>query len=470
MEKTTRKYGFGTGIVVVITTVIGTGIFIKGSEVLKLCNGSLPYSLFAWLISGLIMVAGGFCFAVYATRVEKFNGCIDYIEHASNRTVGYYFGYFLAMVYFPITVAQTSFVAGKYLVSCFTNNQDLIQFGSWPVLIVALSLVTIFFLINYYAPKISHHFQVSILFVKLFPLILLIVIGLFAKLINPNYGIINAFINPASGTEVVDKFGDAIKTTSYAYDGWICVAAFNAQMKNSKKNLPRAIVVGTIAVLIIYLLYFVGLSSFIGNQAIVDSKDLAIVVAFYQLMGDGGAIFFLALIFLSCTGNVNVMTMTAANTTFALGFRGEGFMPKKISRVKDGNIGFPAYLFTFFLVLFYVVLWALTYNKISIFSYLQDMDTIVCSIVYGAYIWVYIYMMRHFKNENKIIRFVMPVIAILGSLFMVFCGTGLYGVAIDHDVESLKRFGVFLALMVIIYIPGIIVYNKNHQKIAPKNI
>ncbi len=132
------------------------------------------------------MVAGAFCFGVYATRVEKFNGCVDYIEYASNRTIGYYFGYFLGMICFPIITSHVAFVGSSYLVACFTNDASLYSWSSWPVLLIAISLISVFFVLNYFAPKIAHKFQVSILFVKVAPLLVVILVGLFAKLLNPN--------------------------------------------------------------------------------------------------------------------------------------------------------------------------------------------------------------------------------------------------------------------------------------------
>ena len=48
MEKVKRKYGLFTGIVLVVGTVIGCGVFIKSGAVMKVTGGSLPLSLLAW--------------------------------------------------------------------------------------------------------------------------------------------------------------------------------------------------------------------------------------------------------------------------------------------------------------------------------------------------------------------------------------------------------------------------------------
>ncbi len=448
----------------VIGVVIGCGVFIKASSVLNASGGNLFISLLAWLIGGIIMIASGFCFAVYANRIEKFNGCIDYIEHASNKTIGYYFGYYLGMICFPIVGSHVSIIGGHYLVRCFTDNPDLYSYTSYPVMIVAVILITGFFLINYLAPKISNKFQVSVLFVKIAPIIFVAVIGIFAPLINSDCpGIIGAFKENATTKSGVVSFGEAIKITSFAYDGWISAAALNAEMKDSKKNLPRAIIGGTIALIIFYLIYFIGLSATIGNQDVLDKGDLSAAFLFNKIFGLSGAAIFTIFIFLSCSGNVNAMIICTSRSLIALGVRNEGFMPKKMVEVKNDNFGKTPYLFTYGLMMFYLLIWWLAYKELPVFKYLASMDEIVCAIVYGVYIVVYIYIMRNFTNENIIKRYIMPVIAIVGGAFFCICGMGLYQLIVDKNAESLIAFAVFTALSLIIYIPAIILRIRNKK-------
>lgn len=476
MDKVKRKYGLFTGIVLVVGTVIGCGVFIKSGAVLSNTGGSLPLSLVAWLIGGLIMVAGAFCFAVYATRVEKFNGCVDYVEYASNRTVGYFFGYSLGLIFFPIVTSHVAFIGASYIIGAFTTDHTLYDLNSWPVLILALSLITIFFLLNYFAPKIAHKFQVSILFVKVAPLVMVVIAGLFAKLFIQGGGIGQAFVNPGTGDNVVNNFGEAIKITSFAYDGWICVAAFNAEFKDSKKTLPRAIVIGTIAVVAFYILYFIGASSIATNQALVEAAGgnlgiFAAVTVFDAMMGEAGRILVLILIFGSCIGSTNVMISTTSRTLIALGVRGEGFVPKRMSEPRGDDFAITPYFTTYVVTMFWALIWYLALRgDIPFFNYLKDMDTVVCSLIYGGYIIVYVYIIRRFEGETILKRYVMPIISIIGSLFFIFCGTGLYQLASGKGAGSLIDFACFLAIAVVALIPGIIVYYKNHQNKLPANV
>ena len=72
-----------------------------------------------------------------------------------------------------------------------------------------------------------------------------------------------------------------------------------------------------------------------------------------------------------------------------------------------------------------------------------------------------IYIMKNFKDQNVFVRYIMPIIAIIGSLFFVICGTGLYQLIADGKVNSLISFGVFMLLFIVLMFPCVFFYKKN---------
>lgn len=463
MKNYKNKYGFWSGLALVIGTTIGCGVFIKAGDVLKVSRGSLYLSLLAWLVGGLIMVISSFCFAIYASRVVKFGGCVDYVEDSSNKTIGYYLGYYLGAIYFPIFASQLSIVASQYIIRCYTDDIN-IYFNSYITILLAFTFISLFFILNFLAPKIANYFQVSVLFVKISPLLLIIFAGLFASFIKGAPGIIRAFSEPA--TDVADKipsFGEAIKITSFAYDGWICVTSLNAEMKNSKKNLPRSIMIGTLVVVVLYLMFFIGFSAVIGNESIIESGSLAAAVAFLKIFNVGGSlVFFLFLIF-SCLGSANANIFCSSRSLIALGYRNLGIMPKRMIKTDDkGNFTILPYALTYLFTLFFLLIWYLANRQdIPYFNYLNNLDTISCSLIYVIYILVYINIMRNFKKENIMIRFIMPILAIAGSIFFIFCGTGLYQLTIEGNITPFLSFLVYVSLCAVLMIPAIVI-KKRH--------
>lgn len=458
MEKSYKnKYGIWSGIALVVSATLGCGIFIKIGDVLKVSEGSLQLSLLAWLVGGIIMIVSAFCFAVYASRIVKFGGLIDYVENSSNKTIGYYLAYYLGAIYYPLFSSQIAIIASQYVLRCFTDDAN-IYINSYITILFAFSLITIFFVLNLFAPKIANYFQISVLFVKLAPLLLIILVGLFSSFIAGAPGIVRAFIEPA--TDVADKvssFGEAIKITSFAYDGWICVTSLNAEMKNSKKNLPKVIIIGTAVIVILYLIFFIGFSSILGNKAIIENGPLAGCIAFMKIFNSAGSIIFLLFLSLSCIGTFSANYFCASRSLIALGYRNLGFMPKRMIKTNsNGDFTFVPYIFSYMFCLLFLVIWYLANRQdIPYFNYLKDMDTISCALLYLPFILMYIKIMRSFKNENVIIRFIMPALATIGGIFFIFCGTGIYQLIVNKDLKPFLSFLIYISLCAVMMLPAL---------------
>ena len=76
---------------------------------------------------------------------------------------------------------------------------------------------------------------------------------------------------------------------------------------------------------------------------------------------------------------------------------------------------------------------------------------------------MYIYMMKNFKDQNVLRRFIFPALAIIGSIFFTICGTGIFQLITTGEVESLKAFGVFMIFFVLLMLPSIFFYKKEKE-------
>ncbi len=210
MEKVKKQYGIWTGIAMVVGIVIGSGVFLKAGGVLQLSGGDLKLSILAWFIGGMIMVVSGFCFAIFANRVSKYNGVVDYVEVATNKRVGYTLAWIMTTFYYPIIASIVALFAGSYFFKMIGVNIGLID---WQNFIFAFVIITLIILMNYLSPMISSKFQVSSTIIKLIPIIIIAIVGLLASLIvGKDYGIVNAFTKNAEGYQI--NFGEAIKENS----------------------------------------------------------------------------------------------------------------------------------------------------------------------------------------------------------------------------------------------------------------
>ena len=467
MNKVKKQYGLWTGMAMVIGIVIGSGVFLKAGGVLQLSGGDLKLSLLAWFVGGVIMVASGFCFAVFATRITKYNGVVDYVEVATNKRVGYHLAWLITTFYYPIVASIVSLFAGSYFFKLIGLNIGLTD---WQNFLFAFFILIAFVVLNYLSPMLSSKFQVSATVIKLIPIGVIAIAGLFAALIvGGDYGIINAIKNPAVGFEL--NFGEAVKKTAFAYEGWVCATAINAELKDSKKNLPKALTLGTIAILIFYIIYYFGLSAFLGNGGTIIQDANAPIAVFESIMGKVGGAFFTFFIMVSCLGTVNGVTIGCCRGMYTMSCRGQGIMPEKFSKIgKNESVSLLSCLYGLACMVLMLGVWYLAMHEVWLFKYLGSMDEIVCAIIYGVYITMYVYIIRNFKYESVLKRYIMPIIAIIGSLFFVICGTGLYQLIFTGSPDSLKAFGVFMLLFVILMVPSLFFYNPNGKEMIEADL
>ena len=461
MTEIKKQYGIWTGIAMVVGIVIGSGVFLKAGGVLKLAGGNLKLSILAWFIGGLIMITSSFCFAVFATKVTKYNGVVDYVEVASNEKIGYSLAWMITSFYYPIVASIVALFAGSYFFKMIGLNIGLTD---WQNFLFAFGIITLVVIMNYLSPIIASRFQISATVVKLIPILLIAMGGLFASLIVGNdYGIINAFKNNAEGYEL--NFGEAVKKTAFAYEGWVCATAINAELKDSKKNLPKALVGGTIAILVFYIVYYVSLSAILGNEANIIQDEKAPIVAFQKMFGTIGGSIFTFFIMISCLGTVNGVTMGCCRGMYTMSCRGQGIAPEKFSKIgKNKNISFLSCIYGYGCILLMLLVWYLAMHNVWIFDHLGSMDEIICAIIYAIYITMYIFIMKNFKELNVVKRFILPGLAIIGSLFFTICGTGLYQLITTGKTNSLIDFLVFLVLFIILMLPSLFFYHKDGKK------
>lgn len=460
MKNIKKQYGLWTGIAMVVGIVIGSGVFLKAGGVLQLAGGDLKMSILAWFVGGIIMVASGFCFAIFATKVSKYNGVIDYIETATNKKIGYFFAWLFTTFYYPIVASIVALFAGSYFFKLIGVNVGLTD---WQNFIFAFIILVLVVLLNYLSPLLSSKLQISATVIKLIPIGVIAIAGLFASfIVGSDYGIINAVKDPALGFKL--NFGEAVKKTAFAYEGWVCATSINAELKDSKRNLPKALVGGTIAILLFYIIYYVSLSAFLGNAGTILADSNAPIVVFEKIMGKIGGAFFTFFIMVSCLGTVNGVSISCCRGMYTMSCRGQGICPKAFSKLgKNESVSLLSCLYGLGCMILMLGVWYLAMHGVWLFKYLGSMDEIVCAIIYGVYITMYVYIIRNFKDNNVFSRYVMPILAIIGSVFFVICGTGLYQLIADGLFDSIKAFLVFMLLFALLMFPCVFFYKEKNN-------
>ncbi len=445
MQNLTKKFGLPMAICMVVGIVIGSGIFFKAQDVLEITGGNTLLGIVAWLIGGAIMVVFTATFAIMATKYEKNNGVMDYAEATCGSGYAYFIGWFLTTIYYPAMTSVLAWVCARYTMVCFfgyTANSPEALFGAPTILIAALYLVVMYF-INTVSPKLAGKIQVSSTVIKLIPIVLIAIVGTVAGLVNGTLG-----ENFLSSQTVDATFGEgegaglfaAVCCTAFAYEGWIIATSINAEIKDSKRNLPIALLFGSLIVVAAYVLYYVGILGFADSATLID-KGTNEAFKFFGTVGNALINFFIVV---SCLGTLNGLTVALCRGMFSLAVRGEGPKPDMFSEI-DKESGMPTNSGIF--GLFVCILWFAFFIGGQFFGWFGefafDSSELPIITIYPLYVPMLLSFMIKHKELGIFKRFVLPTLCIVGAGVMVMASI------FRHGLDNIWYLIVFAVVMLI---------------------
>ena len=426
-NKLERKYGLFTAVCMVVGIVIGSGVFFKAQTILTKTGGNMPMGILAWLIGGVVMLACLMSFAFMSQKYERVNGLVDYAEALVGPKYGYIMGWFIATLYFPAMAAVLSWVSARYTLVAITS-----AFPAFPMTIPAdqggciigpeCMALTLFYLalcygLNALAPRSAGKVQNSTTIIKMIPLALMAVVGLVVGLSS---GMLQQNMTvPAPNVEAVSNpLFAAVCATAFAYEGWIIATSLNAEIENSKKNLPRALIIGGLIIIATYLFYFIGVAGGATNQELVDKGA---TIAFTNIFGGFLGNVLNLFIAISCLGTTNGLMMACSRSIYALAARGRGPKPEAFAQLDPyTNMPTNASVFSLMICATWFLYFYIT-NLAGIWTGPFAFDpTELCIITaYMMYIPIFVQWMRKEKDENTLRRFVVPALGVCGCVFMV---------------------------------------------------
>lgn len=426
-NKLEKKYGLPMAIAMVVGIVVGSGIFFKAEEILDATGGNLWLSIAAWLIGGAIMIACAYTFAVLATRHEKCNGLVDYTEVMVGKKPAYFVGWFMATIYNPILVAVLSWVSARFMLVLV--GAEHLSIISAECFMLAGVIMILLYVLNVIAPKLAGKFQVSSTIIKLVPLLLMAVVGAIVGLVNGTT--VDNFGAAVSGDVRANPLFYAVVATSFAYEGWILAVNINSEIKNSKRNLPIALVAGTLAIVAIYLLYFVGIAGAKPISELMGGGQTAVKSAFTKIfsgvMGTGLYVF----IVISVLGTTNGLMVANTRNLHSLGIRGMGPSPELMSQVdKKTNMPNNAAAIALGLSALWMIVWFANFAGWFGNNFF-DISVLPIVAIYALYIPIFVRMMIKEKDLKWFNRFAAPSAAIAGAVFMIVA------CAISHKMMAL---------------------------------
>ena len=409
-----QKYNLFTTITMIVGIVIGSGIFFKSDNVLISTNGNIFLGIIVFILAAFSIIFGSLSISMLASRTDEAGGIITYSEKFWNKPIACAYGWFQTFIYYPTIICVVAWVVGIYGSILFGIDSTLeIQ-----VIIGAIS-ITLLFILNILSYRLGGYLQSSSTIIKMIPLILIAATGLIFG--NPA-PVLKESINMASNVGL--GWISAIGPIAYSFDGWIISTSIGHEVKNSKRNLPLALIISPLIILTIYVLYFVGISTFLGAESIMSSGDAHVNDAAIKLFGSFGAKIILIFVVISVLGTVNGVIIGMMRLPYSLAIRNMIPNSKKFDTISEKygislSSGVLSYIIS--------ILWMIIHYITQKYNLLPNSDVSEISIVtnYAGFILMYAAVIKLAKKgeiKNKFMGYVVPILATIGSLFILYGG------------------------------------------------
>ena len=420
-----KKYGLLTAICLVVGAVIGSGIFFVNETIFGRVGGNLGQAVAAWLIGGAIMFSMMWVWGQLASGKAGMGGLMEYTDDLLGKTYSYYLGWFLGTILYPAFVAVLAWVTARFTGTLL--GWDMVNTGGHVWMLAGVYMVVVY-VMNVISPRVAGFFQVSTTFIKVIPLVLMGVVGVIVGLVNGTYAQNMSYAVPAARA-VSNPLFYAILSTVFAYAGSEEVLMMSSEIKNREKNLPKAIIIGSVIIITIYVIYTVGV--FGAIDAGVLSTAGGVTAAFQNVFGAPFGSILTVFVIISCLGAMNSAMMAGSRAFYALAIRGKGPSPEFVRQV-DAKTDMPptsaALSLLFCGIIFFIVFanaqdmagYPYMYHR----RWFGDVNFAVTSLapvtLMGFYIPVFVTVMVKMKDWNILNRFVMPILSIIGAFALIY--------------------------------------------------
>lgn len=439
-----KEYSLFTAITMIVGTVIGSGIFFKSDNILIYTKGSIINGVILFSLAAIGIIFGSLAIGVLAAKTTKAGGLITYADEYSGKKTACAFGWFQVFIYYPAVIVVVSWVVGVYMCMLFGINAT---YELTAVIGVIASII--YFAINALSANLGGYFQNCATIIKMIPLAIIAVAGFMYG--DPN---LTMPIGATSKTAVSSvNWLAALGPIAFSYDGWVVSTSIAHEIKNSKKNLPIALIVGPIFVLAAYIFYFTGISFLIGPGNIIEMGDGHVNAAAIKLFGEMGAKIILIFVIISVLGTLNGFILGFIRLPYSLALRGMFPMEEKLKKVNE-KTHLPEYsalvAFVITCVWEYINYVAQKNNLIPN----SDVSEIPIVASYVLYIVLYVCVIKLYLKgevEGKVRGIIIPVLAIIGSLLIIIGGL--------QNPMTILYFGICFGVIIIS-----LVFWKNKNK------
>lgn len=301
-----KKYSLSVGIALVIANMIGTGVFTSlGYQVGPIPSGFAILML--WAVGGVVALSGAFTYAEIATTLKKSGGEYFYLGKIFHPALGFVAGWMSLLVGFAGAISAVAIAIGAY---------STVAFGI-PTKVIAVAAILVVSAIHWFGVKTGGRAQTILTSTKLLLIAFFCIAPFFIR--DELKSGVSYFPHAGDWTLIISPgFAISLVFVVYAYTGWNAAAYIAGNLENAARNLPRALILGTLTVAIVYLslnAMFLYSATF---RELDGQNDIGNVVAIKLFGSQLGALFSM-LFSIALLSTLSAMTIAGPRVTEAMG-------------------------------------------------------------------------------------------------------------------------------------------------------
>jgi APA family basic amino acid/polyamine antiporter len=354
-EEFKKELGLLDGTMLVVGSMIGSGIFIVSSDIARQV-GSAGWLTLIWIISGLITMIAAVSYGELSAMFPKAGGQYVYLREAYGKLIAFLYGWSFFAVIQTGTIAAVGVGFSKfaaYLIPAVSDENILFSFGSFNLNAAQIvSIITIVFLtyLNSRGVKNSKMLQTVLTVIKILSLLGLLIFGFLlaakADIWNANWAdawATKSYVKdtaswlPISGVALISGIAAAMVGSLFSSDAWNGVTFIAGEIKNPKRNVGLSLFLGTLVVSVIYVLTNLMYLAVIPFDEIATAKsDRVAVVASQYIFGNIGTLIIAVMIMISTFACNNGLIMAGARVYYTMAK--DGLFFKKAAYLNDASV------------------------------------------------------------------------------------------------------------------------------------
>ena len=301
-----KVLGRWDSIAIVVAIVIGVGIFRTPSEVAQYLSS--PWLiLLAWIVGGVISLAGALCYAELSSSFPETGGSYVYLKKSYGSLAAFLFGWAELLVIKTGSIAAIAFIFSEHLVSFLSLNSFLVKS-------IAVVVIVLLGLINIAGLRYGKNTQNIFVLIKIAALVIIIVLGFFSGKGDFTHFQLSSSHFPQNS---LTFFGLALIPILWTYGGWHENVFVAGETKDAARTLPFALIRGLLIVTALYIAVN-ALYIYLFTIAEIRQSELIASSTFSLLYGVYGRKIFEAIVIISSFASINAMIMTGSRVTYAM--------------------------------------------------------------------------------------------------------------------------------------------------------